>query len=482
MRSFVTLYLPRQVAVFPCDRPAGVASRFAFRLRTPRPVLMRFLCSVLCLLPTLLLWGCDSKPAEVESDSQPKAASTVPLRVAIYESEEFARRIETGWQGVSEQPLQATVVGEQELADVAANNDLIVMPARMLGTAVKAGLITSLPEKYLADESLQYQHFLPQLRETQTRWGDSIYGLSLGSPVAMTLVRDDVAEVESDQTLTYEQYGALVETLGGDKPQAAEALADGAAATAFLRRAAAAAVTPWLFEGDSFEPVIDQPPYVRALQQLVDARKHYPEKLLTAEEVWQQIVAGDLKLAIGWPIASVEAGDDASVRIFDAPVAAEVYLGKWHPNDGSIPPRSLLSGSGLVVAISSACRQSSAARNLATWMTTEGHPVLRRVSPHVSVARDELGSIESSGMQSAATGQYDRLAQTSLSSTLAHPPLRIPHADEYLAALNAAVLKALDGSMTAEEALAQTKADWQKISESADVENQKNAWNEARGL
>ncbi|QDV70203.1 hypothetical protein Poly24_39220 [Rosistilla carotiformis] len=443
---------------------------------------MRFLCSVLCLLPILLLWGCKTETTTVESDGPPQASSTVPLRVAVYESEAFAKRIETGWKGVSEQPLQATVVGDQTLSDVAANNDLIVMPARLLGQAVKEGLITALPEKFLADESLAFQSFLPQLRETQTRWGDAVFGLSLGSPVAMTLVRDEVGAFDGDQTLTYEQYGSLVESLGTESPQAAEALADGGAAIAFLRRAAAAAVTPWLFEGDRFEPVIDQPPYVRALQQLVSARQHYPKELLTVEEVWQRIVAGDLKLAIGWPVETAEGADDASVRIFDAPVAAEVYLNKWLSNDGSIPSRSFLSGSGLIVAVSSACRQTTASRNLATWMTTEGHAALRRTSVHVAVARDDLATSEMATMQSAAVVQYDRLAQSSLSRTLAHPPLRIPHADEYLAALNTAILKALDGSMTAEAALAEAKAAWQQISDSADVKNQRNAWNQARGL
>lgn len=442
---------------------------------------MRFL-AILCLLMCLPLLGCGNKPTATETDSRPKTASAIPLRVSVYESADFAKRIESGWQGVSEQPLQATVVEDQSLADVAASSDLIVIPSRMLGQAVKENLITPMPEKFLATAALQYDHFLPQLRETQTRWSDATYGLSLGSPVAMTLVRDEVSEVDPDQPMTYDQFGALAKALSEQGPQAAEPLADGAAAISFLRRAAASVATPWLFDVDSFDPVIDQEPYVRVLQQMVDARQHYPEELLTAGEVWKRIVEGKLQLAIGWPVVSADLPDDASVRIFDAPVANEIYLGKWHPNDGSIPPRALLPGSGLIVVVSSACRQSTASRNLATWMATEGHDSLRRISPNVSVSRDDSLEIDGARMQTAAMGEYDRLAQASLSNTLAHQPLRIPHAQEYHAALDAAVLKALDGTLSPAEALAEAKAAWQKISAAADVKNQKNAWNEARGL
>ena len=60
--------------------------------------------------------------------------------------------------------------------------------------------------------------------------------------------------------------------------------------------------------------------------------------------------------------------------------------------------------------------------------------------------------------------------------------LRIPGRDEYLAALDEAVIAAVRGEKTVEDALWETDAKWGKITERLGVDQQKAAYRHSLGL
>ncbi|MEZ6087971.1 MAG: hypothetical protein R3C05_08095 [Pirellulaceae bacterium] len=429
----------------------------------------------------LLSTGCHRSETTDPTEPVGSDADKIPIRVAVYAEEALAKQIELGWQGVSEHPATATSVTGRPLVDVARESDVIVMPAKMIGQAVKTQAIAAFPESFVVGDALGFEQFFSQLRQMQVRWGRSVVGLPLGSPVAMTLVRDDVAVPDEGQPLSFAQFSKLAAEVSQSKPSAAEPLAEGEAAISFLRRAAAYTSSPWLFDVETFDPEIAGPSYIRALSEMVADRKHYPAELLTAKQIWRRLNEGELKLAIGWPVNTDEESDSASIKILPAPVADEVFAMSWKSVDEGSPRRGVLHSDGLIVAISSACRQSSASRNLAMWMVHEGHAGLQRTSPWISTVRSPIDSETGSRLQTAAALQYDRLAADGLTYMVAHPMLRIPHAEEYLAALDQHVLDALAGNRSPEESLQNAADAWRNLNQKLGTEDQKNAWSEGRG-
>src|SRR5947207_5804318 len=92
-----------------------------------------------------------------------------------------------------------------------------------------------------------------------------------------------------------------------------EPLADGWRGQLLLARAAAYAmhrdqVSP-LFRFDTMAPLIDQPPYVRALEDLAAAAKAggYTDQRLTPVEIFAEMRAGHCAMALTWPAADIGA-------------------------------------------------------------------------------------------------------------------------------------------------------------------------------
>ena len=110
-----------------------------------------------CLLCAI---GCQSKSEPVpETVSRP----VVPLRVSVFDSDEFAQRVKAGWEGTSEQNLEVMIAADQSINELAENSDVVVFPSHLLGQAATDRLITPLPEKFLSGASLSSIDFLLQL-------------------------------------------------------------------------------------------------------------------------------------------------------------------------------------------------------------------------------------------------------------------------------------------------------------------------------
>lgn len=446
---------------------------------------MKAIFGITAILAVLSVVGCSPQTVSDSSSETNNAASapskSVPLRVAVYREQDLADQIASGWQGVSDQAVQSHIFNDDDLLDkIAAQSDLIVMPARRLGEAAVGGWIAPLPQSYLDSKPVSRGSFLLQLRSTQMTWAGDTYGLSLGSPVAAVMVRDDVSGLPEDQALTYESLNQWAAQLGEDQPLVAEPLAERQAAESFLRRAASCTASQWLFDRQDMTPMLDQPPYVRALQQMVEFNKHSPKERLTAEQIWQRITAGKLRLALGWPMASTDAADAASVRILPPPGAAQIFTTDWQPNNQTHRGRWVLPGSGYVVTISAHCRQTSASRALAAWMSREGLPSLRRTSAQITTVRLNADTDTSFQALNPALVAYDDLASKLLSSPLALHPLRIQASNRYIDALDTCVLAAVDGKLSAEDALRQAKDMWIEINQEIGLEQQRNFWTQNR--
>lgn len=428
--------------------------------------------------------GCDFGASEPETPSAgeaPPTASTVPLRIASTATAEFNERVRLAWNAISEQPLEITAATGATLREAAERTDVVLFRTSEMGDFQAADLLTPLAESFLKSEEVAADAFLPGLINGSMKWGDEIYGLPLGAALPAVWLS---ADTETADSLTWKAYRDLLN--GIPEGQAAEPLADGWAAIALLNRTSMQTGATWLFERNTLQPVLETPPYARALEQMVADRQRYPQDLLTPEEVWSRLNAGELQVAIGWP-ASGEAGPSAAIRMLPYPTAEEVFIDDWKPAE-SIPRPPFLSPRGLMVAVAASCRQTAAARSFMAWLAgREGHAAVRTASSDLAANRATLLTGETGGLpivpdSDLTRGTYDEYVIETLSDGQVRPSLRLPGADAYLAALDAQVVRALAGEIGPEEALAAAAEEWEAITERIGRQQQLRAWRQAQGL
>jgi multiple sugar transport system substrate-binding protein len=308
--------------------------------------------------------------------------------------------------------------------------------------------------------------------------------------------RDVFDRLSLQPPTTWQEYQTLVERLAGDDKDGqqqlaatVEPLADGWAGQMLLARAAAYVthrdqVSP-LFHYTTLEPLITSPPYVRALNELVAARRAAPggERLSPAGAL-AEIYAGRAAMAITWPTSENGTGEPSMLPLEFSmlPGASEAFsfgTSRWEPRSEAEETHvPLLAVSGRLGAVTSTAADLREAQTLLVWMAG------REISPLVSPVSSGTAPFRqshlpearrwTSGLDAVASRNYAAALQqsTSLQRFLS---LRLPGRDKYLAALDAAVVAALDGDKTPEEALAAASVKWQEITAAQGLDRQRRA-------
>ena len=229
--------------------------------------------------------------------------------------------------------------------------DLIVYSAGQMGELVEAGLIAPISERTLENDSFALRDIYKQIRLHEMKWGDKVYALPLGSPQFVLVYRVDIfAKLGLKPPKTWSEYDALATRLAkreeladvappADAPWrgAAQPLAPGYAGQLLLARSAAYAahkeqVSP-LLELSTLKPLINQPPYVRALTEMTAAHGQEDAKgklrQLTPSEAYQEVALGRCAMAITWPTATVKLdapeGKLKPLGFAELPGARDVY-------------------------------------------------------------------------------------------------------------------------------------------------------------
>ncbi len=445
------------------------------------------LCTLL-LSVFLLTIGCqpnaDSGNSRDKQQPATPAVSSVPLRVLSSASDRFNQRLENAWRSVSDQPLKIETVAAADLPSKVTQSDVVIFQNQEMGELQKSPLLSSIPLSLLDSPALAEKTLLTSLVNDTMRWSDERVALPLGTIVPALCATLELAEANTEN---WENYDQTIQNLAVG--ESAEPLADGWAGFSFLYRASSLTGGTWLFDRQSFSPVLNSPPYLRALQQLVEARKRYPTDRLTPEQIWSRLNAGELKLAIGWPAGQIEDGSaSAGIRIEPMPYGKEVYLDSWQARS-STPVVSFASSRGLVVALSASCRQSSAARSLMSWMVSaDGINALRGSDNGVLPIRREILEAEDSDRVFTTTSNdplqasFDAHLVRNLGTAQIRPSLRIPAASQYMEILDRQVIAACEGEITSEDALQQVVTQWEQLTEKLGRREQANAWRQAQGM
>jgi multiple sugar transport system substrate-binding protein len=155
--------------------------------------------------------------------------------------------------------------------------------------------------------------------------------------------------------------------------------------------------------------------------------------------------------------------------------------------DDEDPHVVLLAMAGRMGLVSATSAHPEAALALLAWLSGD------QMSPQVCAASQATtlfrrAQVKSprpwteSNMSDASAVSYAVVTQQALSREQWLCALRIPGRAEYLAALDDAVATAIDGKLTAMDALIQAAKRWQQITERLGVDAQRSAYTHAVGL
>lgn len=436
-----------------------------------------------------VLLGCTPRPEAAPSATS--ARRDVPLRVLLCGTQRWADLLTTAWSAIAEQPLQINLLDDavidasqwqSQVITAMASCDVAIVPAGLLPAINNASGLTPPNEELLSDEGIDADSLYPVLREGLMRFGGRTVAVPLGAVQPALVIRNDGAAGEIEPPRDWDGFITAAKQFSDS--QVAEPLADGAAAKMYLWRANAAQPPVWLFDRQSFAPVIDTPPYVDVLETMQRCAQTYGGARLTAGQVWSQIASGGLRMAIAWPAAHSD-----EERIEEASGCSFASL----PTAGfanAAPPQTLVDHQSPVAIISSHCRQSEAAKRFLTWVLDgEGTDMIGaavtgvtevRSTAAPSAAQAKLPSQPSRAERSLSS--YSAQAREALSALTLRPPLQLLEYRQYAAALDAAVLSCLDGEQSAQAAMSQAAEEWAALTTRIGVKAQHQAWRRAQGL
>lgn len=469
----------------------------------------------------LIATGC---PQEQPESGPPFVGQSV--RVQVVDDAALAaalRRMAPDWSArsgatvsIQESTARKLLSGDGLAADV------VIYPSALLGILADRQWIVPVTPDQRGDASLDWSGVFLTLREWEVRWSDDVLAVPLGTQVPLCYFRGDLlAKFNRAPPQTWDEYHELAEffhdraNLADAAPSgetawygAAEPLTDGTAAMTLLSRAAAYARHPdffsTLFRLADMEPLIASQPFVRALDELVAARRFGPPGAgrLTPLEAEAAIRNGQCALAIAWPnraAASDGAADASAAELETPPLGVSVLplpgaRQVWQPEREEFESTALrrvafLSGQGRAASLAATSAHPDAAWRFIVALSgdagsdaagEEGNEWSRLVVP----ASAATGPIRPSLLQkprawapdydSALASEFGRAVQETLTLPQAFFAPRIPGREEYLRALDEAVAAALQG-MPSRDALAQAAEKWREITRQYGAEQQRAA-------
>jgi multiple sugar transport system substrate-binding protein len=301
-----------------------------------------------------------------------------------------------------------------------------------------------------------------------------------------------------------------------------EPLGPGWAGQVLLARAAAYArhrsQYSTLFDYTTMRPLIDGPPFVRALEELVAAAEHGPPEpwTITPEVSRHRFWNSEAAMALSWPTRNdggpqtpdtlnPAGGDPTSgtadstrarsigpnVKVAALPGSVEVYQflnERWEQRSNHETQRvPLLAIAGRTGSVARQTPRPRKAFAVLAWLS--GGEWSRLISPassattlfrtsHVPASRAWLPA----NMNEATSREYAEQVETTQSSPTWLITLRLPGRAEYMAALDDAVHQALRNEATPEQALKQAAAVWNEITDRSGRQRQRDAYQRSIGV
>jgi len=452
---------------------------------------------LLVLSGLLFSSGCkkpEDSASQSASSAPPRAA--VQLAVVVVDDPSLVSGVELlrgEWAERSGGQLTVTPWSIDELLEAdELPADVVIYPARYVGTLVDRDWLRPVRDTVLQNRTFAFNDILPLIRNRSQRYGDQVYALSLGDPPLMLAWQAAaLAEVGATPPATWEEFDQLLPRLTQSASQAVGGSVLSGQFTRLKQTWARALLvrtigyarhrgrTAVLFDPETMEPRITEPPFVRALKELT-------------QMVGQGAPGGPApRVVISWPAARVsKTGGQPRVGIqFTVlPRASEVYdpsRQRWTPNE-SAEPIAMLGFAGRSASVTRWSRNATSAFKLLGWIASgETASQLSRRSDatcwfresQVSQARGWLAG----GAAEAGDGAARLVTELLLGDRCFLLP-RIAGIDDYLESLDNVVGKAVLEGVSAEQALREAADRWNALSERYGKPRQRAAYRKHLGL
>ena len=261
----------------------------------------------------------------------------------------------------------------------------------------------------------------------------------------------------------------------------AQPLGQGWGARLLLARAAAYVKEPGRYadvlELGTVRPLLTEPPFVRALDELVADQEHCVAECIdwTPSDVMAAVQAGKIRLGLGvlpTSTARQESGEPIAWGLMPMPGSAEVYQFSDHAWETLPLPRTVptLGIAGRVAGVVRGTRRQKAAWNVLIQLSgkAKGSDICsqgKAATPFRISQLAQAGRWLPEGLDDRIVTDFSQSIRTMLtaSATLVVP--RIPRAHDYLVALDSAVRQAALGEKTSQGALQAAAEAWEKITD-----------------
>lgn len=407
--------------------------------------------------------------------------------------------------------------------------DILIYASDWSGDIMGGGYVLPIPDEI--KERVDWEDILPLYRERIADWGGTTYALPFDGDSHMMYYRKDLVNPESqyaadfeaeygytlDEPQTWEQYrdmaaffhGREVDTAGLVAPidGAVEAQRRNAQSYWFLMsRAGGYAKVPgdpcFFFtctEEDPMTPLVNTPGWVRALEDWIEIQNYASPDIINYDvtDVRSIFPAGGAVFGLDWgDVGPITVDPNVSV-VNDLtgfgvlPGATEYWdpaAGDWVEAEDGLNQAPFIAFGGWIISVVADTDVPDAAMDFAAFMadkdlaatlaTTGG----TGVNPLRQSQFDNLDLWVNAGFsEEAATDYLDAVL-----STIEHPnailDIRIPGSAEYFNTLDVEIARALSGEISAQEALDNTAAAWDEITDRRGREQQLALYRASLGL
>lgn len=439
--------------------------------------------------------GCtSSKEIKSNEPTSSSSASDVPLRVVWVGTDSELDTIRRTWQSISEQPLDLRLASasqhdtkpQSDLIAMAAKADVVVYPLTLMAGMIQEKRLMPLleSERRLDDESDVFtsaaRTSLPPALKVATSFAGQQRAVPLGGQLPALILGESVNSDGNAKTIrTWTDYHTLAQQRDG---KCAEPTAAGWAGAMYLWRLSSSLDASWLFDRESLEPLLRQPQYEEALQQMSDTVQLNPSQEGDSPgQIHQKVAMGELDAGIGFPLLSLENSSDMSGTLSYAALPSGTDSAPADDDAIFVDTdlrRLTMNPFMLVGSLAASCRQTAAANQFLRWLSggQGSEPLYRTIDSLIDTRRATVTS------NSGAETGYRPWLKKQLANPNVVSTLQLLGAQEYYRVLDEAVRECVTGKMPAAKACDQIANAWAKLHQKYDLPSQQRAWRRAQGI
>ncbi|MEA1952937.1 MAG: extracellular solute-binding protein [Campylobacterota bacterium] len=399
---------------------------------------------------------------------------------------------------------------DKSLKDNNLHYDIFVVIAMWNGELLGNGHIEPIPQNI--KDKITWDDILPIYKDNVLSWANIAYGLPYDGDCINLYYRKDIFEDKKNRIEFFKKYNykltppktwkeyldiaSFFNKWDWDNDGEIEygnaglRIKGDVALLQFFAQAAAYAKHPndkaYYFDPETMKPRIDNPAFVRALEDYIRAIEYGPAGMnkFAGHDVRNSFVSGEVAMAIDWADLGIYAVNSAvsivqnKVGYAQLPGAQDVYNHIEQNWDNQYNQVSSISGNWMFL-INKDSKNKKLAFDFAAYMTsakmskklvaTSGNAVNPSRFSHFK----DPESWNKSGFSTDSAKRY--LDEISLSLTNKNTvfDITIPGAAEYYQALDRLVYQAIMKTLTPKEALKKAAAEWEKITNKLGREKQK---------